>query len=75
MEITAAQSNEIVVIETKFGLIIVKLFVDKASGHVKNFKDLVQKGFYNGTTFHQVIPSFMIHGGDLNTKSNDRSNN
>ena len=75
MEITAAQSNEIVVIETKFGLIIVKLVVDKAPGHVKNFKDLVQKGFYNGTTFHPVIPGFRIQGGDPNTKNNDRSNN
>ena len=75
METTATQSNESVVIETKFGLITVKLFADKAPGHVKNFKDLVQKGFYNETTFHRVIPGFMIQGGDPNTKSNDRSNN
>jgi peptidyl-prolyl cis-trans isomerase B (cyclophilin B) len=67
--------NEIVLIEIKFGLITVKLFEDKAPGHVKNFKDLVQKGFYNGTTFHRVIPGFRIQGGDPNTKSNDRSNN
>ena len=46
---------------------------DKAPGHVKNFKDLAKKGFYDGTIFHRVIPGFMIQGGDPNTKSDDRS--
>ena len=73
MSATVAQSNEIVVIETKLGSIALELFEDKAPGHVKNFKDLVQKGFYNGTTFHRVIPGFMIQGGDPNTKSDDRA--
>ena len=65
--------NEIGVIETSHGTIEVEFFEDKASGHVKNFKDLVNKEFYNGTTFHRVIPGFMIQGGDPNTKTNDRS--
>ena len=65
--------NEIGVIETSHGTIEVEFFEDKASGHVKNFKDLVSKEFYNGTTFHRVIPGFMIQGGDPNTKTNDRS--
>jgi peptidyl-prolyl cis-trans isomerase B (cyclophilin B) len=55
-------------IETKFGAIEVELFPDKAPGHVKNFLDLARKGFYDGTTFHRVIPGFMIQGGDPNTK-------
>ena len=56
------------VIETKFGEIELELLSDKAPGHVKNFVDLAQKGFYDGTTFHRVIPGFMIQGGDPNTK-------
>ena len=65
--------NEIGVIETSHGTIEVEFFEDKASGHVKNFKDLANEEFYNGTTFHRVIPGFMIQGGDPNTKTNDRS--
>ena len=61
------------VIETTLGTIEVEFFEDKAPGHVKNFKDLASKGFYDGTTFHRVIPGFMIQGGDPNTKSEDRS--
>ena len=67
-------AQEIAVIETKFGKIEIQFFEDKAPGHVKNFKDLAKKGFYDGTIFHRVIPSFMIQGGDPNTKSDDRSN-
>ena len=67
-------AQEIAVIETKFGKIGVEFFEDKAPGHVKNFKDLAKKGFYDGTIFHRVIPGFMIQGGDPNTKSDDRSN-
>ena len=56
------------VIETKFGEIEIELLSEKAPGHVKNFLDLARKGFYDGTTFHRVIPGFMIQGGDPNTK-------
>jgi len=70
----AVSAQEIAVIETKFGKIEIQFFKDKAPGHVKNFKDLAKKGFYDGTIFHRVIPGFMIQGGDPNTKSDDRSN-
>ena len=56
------------IIETKFGEIELEFLDDKAPGHVKNFTDLAKKGFYDGTTFHRVIPGFMIQGGDPNTK-------
>jgi peptidyl-prolyl cis-trans isomerase B (cyclophilin B) len=56
------------IIETKFGEIEIEFFNDKAPGHVKNFLDLAKKGFYDGTTFHRVIPGFMIQGGDPNTR-------
>jgi peptidyl-prolyl cis-trans isomerase B (cyclophilin B) len=60
-------------IETKFGKIELKFFPDLAPNHVNNFIDLAKKGFYDGTTFHRVIPGFMIQGGDPNTKNPDKS--
>ena len=57
----------------RIGDIVLRFFHDVAPGHVKNFIDLAQKGFYNGTTFHRVIPKFMIQGGDPNSKNPDRS--
>jgi peptidyl-prolyl cis-trans isomerase B (cyclophilin B) len=60
------------IIETKFGVITLKFFPDVAPGHVKNFIDLAKKGFYDGTTFHRVIPGFMIQGGDPNSKNADK---
>jgi len=52
------------IIETKFGAITLKFFPEVAPGHVKNFIDLAQKGVYDQTVFHRVIPGFMIQGGD-----------
>ena len=75
MTSTDASGNEVAVIETTLGDIELELQNDIAPGHVKNFKDLAEKGFYDGTTFHRVIPGFMIQGGDPNTigKDTDRS--
>ena len=55
------------------GDIVLKFFHDVAPGHVKNFTELAKKGVYNGTTFHRVIPGFMIQGGDPNSKTPDRA--
>lgn len=60
------------ILETKFGNITLKFFPEVAPGHVKNFIDLAKKGFYDGTTFHRVIPGFMIQGGDPNSKNADK---
>jgi len=61
------------IIETKFGNIELKFFPDVAPNHVNNFIELAKKGFYDGTTFHRVIPGFMIQGGDPNSKNEDKS--
>ena len=66
-------SNEVAVIETSLVNVEFEFLEDKAPWHVKNFKDLAKKGFYDGVTFHRVIPGFMVQGGDPNTKSDDRS--
>lgn len=67
-----AKGEEVAVVETNLGTIVLKFFPGKAPGHVANFKKLAGKGFYNGTKFHRVIPGFMIQGGDPNSKSSDR---
>jgi peptidyl-prolyl cis-trans isomerase B (cyclophilin B) len=61
------------VIETKFGNIELRFFPEVAPNHVKNFIELAKKGFYDGTTFHRVIPGFMIQGGDPNSRNPDRT--
>lgn len=55
------------------GDIVLKFFPDVAPKHVENFLKLAKENFYDGTTFHRVIPGFMIQGGDPNSKSQDRS--
>jgi peptidyl-prolyl cis-trans isomerase B (cyclophilin B) len=60
------------VIETGKGEIEIELLPDKAPGHVKNFLKLAREGFYDGTTFHRVIPGFMIQGGGFDTAYNKK---
>ena len=48
-----------------FGEIVVRLRPDAAPISVQNFKDLVARGSYDGTTFHRVYPGFMIQGGEM----------
>ncbi len=55
------------------GDIVLKFFPDVAPNHVENFVQLAKEGFYDGTTFHRVIPGFMIQGGDPNSKTQDRA--
>lgn len=65
--------DEVAIIETKFGKIVVEFFGDDAPKTTANFKKLAREKFYNGTTFHRVIPNFMIQGGDPNTKADPHS--
>ena len=46
------------------GKILLELYPDAAPTTVENFEKLVREGFYDGLTFHRVIPGFMIQGGD-----------
>jgi peptidyl-prolyl cis-trans isomerase B (cyclophilin B) len=66
-------SDTTAIIETTLGNIELKFFPEVAPNHVKNFIDLAKKGFFDGTTFHRVIPGFMIQGGDPNSKNPDKS--
>lgn len=60
-------SNPIVTIDTGNDVKIkIELYPDIAPNTVNNFISLVNKGFYDGTIFHRVIPGFMIQGGDPN---------
>lgn len=65
--------NKVAELHTSAGEIDIRFFPDVAPNHVKNFIDLAEKGFYNGTKFHRLIPGFMIQGGDPNTISGSPS--
>ncbi len=56
--------NKRAVITTDKGTIKFILFADKAPKSVSNFVYLTESGFYNGLTFHRVVPGFVIQGGD-----------
>jgi len=66
-------SEQRAIIHTNLGDITLRFFPEVAPNHVNNFIELAKKGFYNGTTFHRVIPTFVIQGGDPNSKNPDRS--
>ena len=60
---SADTANPVVVMETSKGPIKIELFANKAPVTVKNFLTYVDEKFYDGTTFHRVIPDFMVQGG------------
>ena len=70
-----AQSNDdnLAVLETNLGNIVIEFFPADAPNHVDNFINLSSSGFYDGTLFHRIIPGFMIQGGDPNTIDGDPS--
>lgn len=63
-----SESNEVAVIKTTDGDMVIQFWPDVAPKTVENFKTLARKGFYNGTAFHRIIKGFMIQGGDPLTK-------
>lgn len=65
---TFAADDEVAVVKTNMGTMVLEFWADVAPKHVENFKTLAKKGFYDGTAFHRVIKDFMIQGGDPLTK-------
>jgi peptidyl-prolyl cis-trans isomerase B (cyclophilin B) len=61
-------SNEVAVIKTSEGEMVVQFWTDVAPNTIENFKKLARAGFYNGTIFHRIVKGFMIQGGDPNSK-------
>jgi peptidyl-prolyl cis-trans isomerase B (cyclophilin B) len=51
-------------IHTKYGVMGIEFYEQDAPKTVQNFVDLAKKGFYDGLTFHRVIPGFVVQGGD-----------
>jgi peptidyl-prolyl cis-trans isomerase B (cyclophilin B) len=67
-------SNEVAVIKTSEGDMVVQFWTDAASSTVENFKKLARQGFYDGTIFHRIVKGFMIQGGDPNSKDPAKEN-
>jgi peptidyl-prolyl cis-trans isomerase B (cyclophilin B) len=67
-------SNEVAVIKTSEGEIVVQFWSDAAPNTIENFKKLARQGFYDGTIFHRIIKDFMIQGGDPNSKDPAKEN-
>jgi peptidyl-prolyl cis-trans isomerase B (cyclophilin B) len=61
-------TNEVAVMKTTAGEMVIEFWTDVAPKTVENFKTLAKKGFYDGTAFHRIIKNFMIQGGDPLTK-------
>jgi peptidyl-prolyl cis-trans isomerase B (cyclophilin B) len=67
-------SNEVAVIKTSEGEMVVQFWTDAAPNTIDNFKKLARQDFYNGTIFHRIIKGFMIQGGDPNSKDPTKEN-
>jgi peptidyl-prolyl cis-trans isomerase B (cyclophilin B) len=67
-------SDEVAVIKTSEGEIVVQFWTDAAPNTIENFKKLARQGFYNGTIFHRIVKDFMIQGGDPNSKDPAKEN-
>ena len=74
MEMPTIEADEVAVMETSLGTMVIEFDVANAPVHAANFKKLVMAGYYDGISFHRVIPGFMIQGGDINSRDDDPNN-
>ncbi|MDR2123754.1 MAG: peptidylprolyl isomerase [Desulfovibrio sp.] len=65
--------NPLVLLETSSGDILLELFPDKAPATVENFLRYVDDAFYSGTIFHRVIKGFMIQGGGMTIRLQEKA--
>ena len=68
----AAAANPQVELNTSAGTIVLELYPEKAPKTVANFLEYVKSGFYDGLVFHRVIDGFMIQGGGMNAKLEEK---
>src|SRR5947199_1685376 len=71
---TVNASNEVAVIKTSEGEMVVQFWADAAPNTIDNFKKLARQGFFDGTIFHRIVKGFMIQGGDPNSKDPAKEN-
>jgi peptidyl-prolyl cis-trans isomerase B (cyclophilin B) len=71
---TMNASNEVAVIKTSEGEMVVQFWTDAAPKTIENFKKLAREGFYDGTIFHRIVKGFMIQGGDPNSRDPAKEN-
>ena len=69
-----AASDEVAVLDTSKGRMVVEFWEKDAPQTVANFKKLARQGYYDGTGFHRIIKGFMIQGGDPNSKNPNAPN-
>src|SRR3954468_22880713 len=63
-DVAANPANKLALQLSNGGTVVIQLRPDLAPRHVERIQTLVRRGFYNGLTFHRVIPGFMAQGGD-----------
>ena len=63
-DVAADPANRLTLELSNGGTVVIQLRPDLAPNHVQRIQTLVRRGFYDGLTFHRVIPGFMAQGGD-----------
>ena len=66
--------DDIIIMETNYGIMEFILYNNAAPNHAYNFKKLANSGFYDETIFHRIIPGFMAQGGDILTRDSNKEN-